>query len=133
MPPDWVAVEATDPARCADAALGNFWGGAGLLWRWLSGSVLMPQDGVMVKKMFENLGQKLLGDKRDQRQALQDAGFTDEADAVAWGLSIIGQPVETSAQFTDLRKLRQAKPELTLKTATFILNRIQLLDRPQQS
>ncbi len=87
----------------------------------------------MVKKMFENLGQKLLGDKRDQRQALRDAGFTDEADAVAWGRSIIGQPVETSAQFTDLRKLRQAKSELTLKTATFILNRIQLLDRPRQS
>src|SRR5699024_9541120 len=85
------------------------------------------------KKMFENLGQKLLGDKRDQRQALQDAGFTDEADAVAWGLSIIGQPVETSAQFTDLRKLRQTKPELTLKTATCSLNLIQLLDRSQQS
>ena len=86
----------------------------------------------MVKKIFENLGQKLLGDKRDQRRALRDAGFTDEADAVAWARSIIGQPVETSTHLSDLRKLRQAKPELTVKTASFILDRMSLLDRPGQ-
>ena len=88
-----------------------------------------PKLGVMGKKMFENLGQKLLGDKRDQRQALRDAGFVDEADAVAWARSIVGQPVEASTQFINLRKLRQAKSELTLKTATFILNRMKQLDR----
>ena len=93
----------------------------------------MQQDGVMAKEMFKNLRQKLMGDERNQRQALQDAGFAGEADAVAWAQSIIGQSVEDSTQFMNLRKLRQAKPELTLKTATFILDRVKLLDRPRQS
>lgn len=122
--PEWVAVRLLTPARCADAALGVF----GQLW----GAVVMQQDGVMAKEMFKNLRQKLMGDERNQRQALQDAGFAGEADAVAWAQSIIGQSVEESTQFMNLRKLRQAKPELTLKTATFILDRTKLLGRPRQ-
>lgn len=80
----------------------------------------------MAKKLFENLNQKLFGDKRDQRQAIQDAGFDNEAEAVAWGQNVIGRPIEASTQLADLRKLRQAKPELTLKTTTFILERMKL-------
>src|SRR5699024_3009722 len=92
----------------------------------------MQQDGVMAKEMFKNLRQKLMGAERNQRQALQDAGCAGEGDAAARAQSIIGQSVEESTQFMNLRKLRQAKPELTLKTATFILDRTKLLGRLRQ-
>lgn len=72
---------------------------------------------------FENLKHKIGGDKRDQRAALRDAGFADEAEAAAWARGILGQS-ESANEANGIRKIRQARPDLTLRTATYILHQM---------
>jgi len=87
--------------------------------------VLIRQNMGMAKNVLMNFREKIFGDKRNQYQALRDAGFSDVSDAVIWGHSVVQQPVDASTQLINLRAIRQAKPELTLQTATFILNQMQ--------
>ena len=73
---------------------------------------------------LHNLTHKVSGDRRDQREALREAGFADEADAAAWGQGIVGGGGTPATELSDVRKLRQARPDLSLRTATYILHQV---------
>lgn len=80
-------------------------------------------DDEMTIEFFRNLKHKVGGDRRDQRVAIREAGFADEAEAAEWGRSVVCQPTR-STELEDLRKLRGARPDLTLRTATYILHQV---------
>lgn len=78
----------------------------------------------MQYKHRENLNQKIVGDRRDQRQAVREAGFADEAEAAAWARSIIGDEGMVDSELASLEKLRDARPDLTLRTVTYIRDQL---------
>lgn len=82
-------------------------------------------NGNMSREHFQNLKHKIGGDRRDQRQAVREAGFADEREAAEWARSVVGQSIR-STKLADLRKLRGARPDLTLRTATFILHHMRI-------
>ncbi|UEJ81913.1 hypothetical protein Bra3105_13805 [Brachybacterium halotolerans subsp. kimchii] len=71
---------------------------------------------------LENLRHKLFGDRRDQRWALREAGFEDEADAAAWAHDLLAAQGrgERAGSAEGIRRIRAARPDLTLSTARFI-------------
>lgn len=63
-----------------------------------------------------NLKHKILGGRRDQRVAVRDAGFTDEAEAAAWATTALDQariPPNESVQ-----------ADLTGRTVMYILGQM---------
>ena len=76
----------------------------------------------MQNRHLQNLKHKFGGDRRDPRRALREAGFADEAEAAAWGRGIVSDAGAT--ELADVRTLRQARPDLTLRTATYILHQV---------
>lgn len=79
----------------------------------------------MQNERFQNLKQKIGGDRRDQRQVIREAGFADEGEAAEWGRGVLGDTTH-STEPADLRKLREARPDLTLRTATYILHQVRI-------
>lgn len=67
-----------------------------------------------------NIARKLFGDRRDKSKALRDAGFTDEAEAAQWAASLNPQPIHDVSEVALTKKIRDARPDLTLATATYI-------------
>ncbi|MGJ9373231.1 hypothetical protein [Nesterenkonia sp. CF4.4] len=75
----------------------------------------------------ENLKHKIFGDRRDQRIAIRDAGFTDEDHASAWAHEALRQAqVSPGHELQAIAALRRQRPDLTLSTARYILHRAQL-------
>lgn len=75
------------------------------------------------RSRLENLRHKLCGDRRDQRRALREAGFEDEADAASWAqglLSAQGRGERRAGSADGIRRIRAARPDLTLSTARYI-------------
>lgn len=78
-----------------------------------------------MNKYSRNWKQKAVGDRRDQRSALRDAGFEDEQDAVLWARQVLhGSGIQPQESTRAVAALRRARPELTLRTAMFILRRV---------
>lgn len=70
---------------------------------------------------LRNLMHKLFGDHRDQRVAVQEAGFENEAGAAAWAGEVLrDEAFEPSSKLAIIAALRRARPDLTLRTATYI-------------
>lgn len=67
-----------------------------------------------------DLRHKIFGDRRDQRRVLRAAGFADEREAAQWALGVVGTP-DRRSEVADLRRIRAARPDLTLRTASYIL------------
>ena len=63
---------------------------------------------------------KLFGDRRDQTAALREAGFDDEAAASRWASSLAPEPAQATNEVKLTKLIRQARPDLSLKTATYI-------------
>lgn len=74
--------------------------------------------------LLQNFKHKFSGDRRDQRNALREAGFADEAEAAAWGRGIVSASGIPATELEAVRKLREARPDLTLRTATYILQQV---------
>ena len=74
--------------------------------------------------LLQNLKHKFSGDRRDQRKALREAGFADEAEAGAWGRRIVSASGTPATELAAVRKLREARPDLTLRTTTYILQQV---------
>lgn len=66
------------------------------------------------------LWQKIFGDHRDQREALRQAGFSDEAEATRWALTLLPEGRTRISRGLLARRIRQARPDLTLATAVYI-------------
>lgn len=81
-------------------------------------------DERMANGLLQNLKHKFSGDRRDQRKVLREAGFANEAEAAAWGRGIISASGTPATELADVRKLREARPDLTLRTATYILHQV---------
>lgn len=70
---------------------------------------------------LQNLKHKLLGDHRDQRVAIQEAGFENEMSATAWAEETLRTASSRpSSKLMVIATLRKARPDLTLRTATYI-------------
>lgn len=69
---------------------------------------------------WTNLWLKLFGDRRDQRVALREAGFTDEAKATQWALDLCPEPVSEVSDVELVRRIRRERPDLTGATAAYI-------------
>ncbi|MEL4356840.1 MULTISPECIES: hypothetical protein [unclassified Luteococcus] len=73
----------------------------------------------MTSDLLLNLKDKVFGDRRDQRQALRDAGFADEATATAWAKNLLADAPEAS-EVELIGRIRRARPDLTGRTAAYI-------------
>lgn len=70
---------------------------------------------------LQNLKHKLFGDHRDQRVAIQEAGFENEVSATAWAGEVLSNAGNRpSSKLEIIATLRRARPDLTLRTATYI-------------
>lgn len=65
---------------------------------------------------------RVFGDHRDQRVALREAGFVDEAQATAWAATVVGDPRPSQVQ--QIKRVREARPDLGLRTATYIVRQL---------
>ncbi|WP_152351385.1 hypothetical protein [Brachybacterium subflavum] len=74
----------------------------------------------MASEHLKNLKHKIAGDHRDQRDALREAGFIDEAEASAWAADLLRDPNVRGESAEGVRRIRAARPDLTLRTARFI-------------
>lgn len=74
----------------------------------------------MTPKLLDNLRHKIMGDHRSQPAALREAGFADEAAAAAWARDLLG-PDGGASDLRDLRAIRSARPDLTMRTARYVL------------
>lgn len=72
----------------------------------------MPSHGDTVRY-------KIFGDRRDQRLVLREAGFADERGAASWALGLAPDEPDVTASRL-VRRIRRAKPDLTLATARYI-------------
>ena len=78
----------------------------------------------MAHKLLDNLKWKIAGDRRDQRVVIREAGFADESAATAWARSVVGDAEESSSEMGTIKKLRHARPDLTLSTVTYIVRQM---------
>jgi hypothetical protein len=70
---------------------------------------------------LQNLTHKLFGDRRDQRVAIQEAGFDNDVAATAWAEEVLSAASsQPSSRLMLIATLRRARPDLTLRTATYI-------------
>lgn len=76
----------------------------------------------MAHTLLENLRWKIGGDRRDQRLVIREAGFADESAAAAWARSVVGDAGES--EMGAIKKLRHARPDLTLSTVTYIVRQM---------
>lgn len=80
-------------------------------------SMVIPMSNLYL----QNLKHKLFVDRRNQRAAVQEAGFENEVIATAWAGEVLrntgGVP---SSKLATVGALRRARPGLTLRTATYI-------------
>lgn len=68
----------------------------------------------------------IFGDRRDQRIAVQEAGFTDDAEAAAWAQDALRQAqVNPTQKLHAMAALRRRRPDLTLVTTRYILHQAQ--------
>lgn len=77
----------------------------------------------MTKERPSNIWNKVLGDTRDQRVALREAGFPDEARASDWARDLVSHDGGQLSELELVRRVRRARPDLTLATATYIARR----------
>ncbi|MBO0596516.1 hypothetical protein I2485_04275 [Nesterenkonia sp. E16_7] len=74
-----------------------------------------------------NLRHMLFGDRRDQRIAIREAGFTDDAEAATWAGGVLHQAqISPSEKLHAMAALRRRRPDLTLATTKYILHQAQL-------
>lgn len=66
-----------------------------------------------------DLKRMLFGDRRDQRLVLREVGFADEAEAATWARGL-GAPHDASHELALVLAIHRARPDLTLRTATYI-------------
>lgn len=75
-----------------------------------------PHDGLAPT----NLRHKIAGDHRDQRDALREAGFGDEAEAAGWAAGLLRGSDAHGDSAEGVRRIRATRPDLTLRTARYI-------------
>lgn len=69
----------------------------------------------------------IFGDRRDQRIAISEAGFTDETDAAAWARDALTEAqVSPGQRLHAIAALRRQRPDLTLSTTRYILDHLHL-------
>lgn len=73
-----------------------------------------------MSERFANIMRKVLGDRRDKTATLREAGFTDEAAAARWASNLSTEPLSARSEPTLTKQIRQARPDLTLATASYI-------------
>lgn len=70
-----------------------------------------------------NLKHKVFGDHRDRTTAIHEAGFANEAAAAEWADSITTEPLAEVTEPALIKQIREARPDLTLATASYITQR----------
>lgn len=81
----------------------------------------MSMVAYMRNLSLQNLTRKLFGDRRDQRVAIQEAGFENEVSATAWAEEVLSTASSRPpSKLIVIATLRRARPDLTLRTATYI-------------
>ena len=76
----------------------------------------------MANPRLQNFTYKMFGDRRDQRVALRQAGFEDEASAAAWAEEALRDSEgKTSSELQAVARLRRRRPDLTASTATYLV------------
>lgn len=63
---------------------------------------------------------KVFGDRRDQRIVLRQAGFSCESQAAAWAEALVPGGLAGVTELDLIARVRRARPDLTLTTATYI-------------
>lgn len=67
------------------------------------------------------------GDRRDQRIAIREAGFTDDVEAATWARDVLHRAqISPSEKLQAIAALRRRRPNLTLATTKYILHQAQV-------
>lgn len=75
----------------------------------------------MANTFWTRFRSALGGDHRDPRTALRAAGFADEAAAASWARTLTAAlPSKGHKTIHEVRMIRKARPDLTLRTAVYI-------------
>ena len=72
---------------------------------------------------FANFSRKVFGDHRNKTTALHEAGFDSEAAAAQRASSITAEPLAEVSEPALIKHIHQARPDLTLATASYIAQR----------
>lgn len=76
-----------------------------------------------MSETLANMARKVFGDHRDKTAALHEAGFENEAAAAEWADSLTTDPLAEVTEPSLTKQIREARPDLTLATASYIAQR----------
>lgn len=65
----------------------------------------------------------IVGDRRDKRVVLREAGFADESAAAEWAAGLF---TDEATELDRIRRVRQERPDLSLSMARYIVQQYQV-------